>query len=77
MVEVQRLWRIAAPGQSPIIMSLSAPDGDIPHVSLEGAGADGFTAATFDIDVARALAQTLLEACEVAAALRQPAMSGR
>jgi hypothetical protein len=39
---------------------------------LGSPGTDGSRSQEIDLDVARALAQAVLEACEVAAALEQP-----
>jgi hypothetical protein len=71
VVEVERIWRIgASPGRA-IEVRLAADGGEIPKVMLAQQGAAAGDTQTFDVDVARALAQAMLEACEVASALNE------
>ena len=74
MVEVQRIWLIGdgtseAGGAQ---VSLRQTGSGAFALSLGSPGANGGRGQELDLDVARALAQAMLEACEVAAALQQP-----
>jgi hypothetical protein len=70
MAEVERIWRIATNGQDKIEIRLfTGPNGE-QQVVLDQIGAQT-TGGVFGVDVARAVAQVMLEACEVAAALSE------
>jgi hypothetical protein len=64
MAEVQRIWRIPARWGGPIEVSLvKAEAGDMVVVSQDG------TERPYALEDARGIAQAMLEACEIAAAL--------
>ena len=70
MAEVERIWRIAIDGQSRIEIRLfTGPDGE-QQVVFDRIGAEA-AGGVFGVDVARAVAQVMLEACEVASALSE------
>jgi hypothetical protein len=70
MAEVERIWRITIDGQSRIEIRLfTGPDGE-QQVVLDQLGA-GSAGGVFGVDVARAIAQVMLEACEVSSALSE------
>jgi ATP-dependent protease HslVU (ClpYQ) peptidase subunit len=68
MAEVERIWRIMTDDHKTIEIRLfTGADGE-PVVALDqtpGAGAGG----VYAVDTARAIAQVMLEACEVASVL--------
>jgi hypothetical protein len=71
MVEIQRIWRITTSANHAIEVRL-VPDRDRNHqLMLELAGFEEADEQTFDVEVARAIGQTILEACEVASALSE------
>ncbi len=74
MVDVQRIWLIGdgKPENGGAQVSLRQTDSGDFALSLGSLGPDGVPGREVDLDVARALAQAMLEACEVAAALQQP-----
>jgi hypothetical protein len=70
MAEVERIWRIVTSEQGRIEIRLfTGPDGE-QQVVLDQFGAEN-AAGVFGVDVARAIAQVMLEACEVAAAISE------
>jgi hypothetical protein len=69
MLEVQRIWRITTSANNAIEVRLSAGRNGDQQLILGRFGSDASDEQPFDVEVARALAQTLLEACEVASAL--------
>jgi hypothetical protein len=69
MPEIERIWRISTDSGNKIEIRLSLGRQGDPHVSLEPS-ADQLTGA-IDVNVARAVAQAMLEACEVASALSE------
>ena len=69
MVELERLWRITTSVGQIIQIRLSADGQDGQQVVLEPHSSGQADGQSFDIDVARAIAQAMLEACEVALAL--------
>jgi hypothetical protein len=74
VVEVQRIWLIGdgKPENGGARVSLRQTDSGDFALSLGPLGSDGLQGGQeIDLDVARALAQAMLEACEVAAALEQ------
>jgi hypothetical protein len=78
MVPVERIWRVKASPADTVEIRLSPGRADdswrVELVDSKLAGAD---AQTFDVDVARAIAQAMLEACEVASALGAEAVTVR
>jgi hypothetical protein len=68
MVNIERIWRVISVSGKRFEVRLSEGPGGRPQVSLNGGDADE-SDGNFDIDVARAVAQAMLEACEVASAL--------
>ena len=74
MVDVQRIWLIgtgkAEDGGAQV--SLRQTDSGEFALSLGASGTNGTPGQHLDLEVARALAEAVLEACEVAAALQQP-----
>jgi hypothetical protein len=68
MAEVERIWRISTENSGTVEVRLFVGSGGDHQLGLERLGADP-DQETFDVEVARALAQAMLEACEVAAAL--------
>jgi hypothetical protein len=74
VVEVQRIWLIGdgLPEQGGAQVILRQTDAGSFALRLGSPGTDGSRSQEIDLDVARALAQAVLEACEVAAALEQP-----
>jgi hypothetical protein len=77
MLQVQRIWRITTAGSQAIEVRLSPARNGNDELMLELIGFDLADKQTFDVDVARALAQAILEACEVASALSEQAASTR
>jgi hypothetical protein len=77
MLEVQRIWRITTSANSAIEVRLSAGRNGDQQLMLERFGSDPADEQTFDVEVARALAQAMLEACEVASALSDQAAATR
>jgi hypothetical protein len=70
MTDVERIWRIRTESDSILeLRLLTGPAGD-QRLVLEQSGAEPLTG-SLDVDDARALAQAMLEACEVAAALSE------
>jgi hypothetical protein len=70
MVPVERIWRIKASAMGPLEVRLSpGSGGEEWTVALVGAGLADGDEQTFEVEAAQAVAQALLEACEVAAAL--------
>jgi hypothetical protein len=71
MVNIERIWRVVSASGKRFEVRLSEGPGGRPQVSLNGGdGGDAKESdGSFDIDVARAVAQAMLEACEVASAL--------
>jgi hypothetical protein len=69
MVDVQRIWRITTSGHGEFEVRLAAGPNRERRVALEQIGAESADMETLDLEVARALAQAMLEACEVASAL--------
>jgi hypothetical protein len=69
MAQVERLWRILAETKGTIEVRLVDDAAGDPYLTLEQLNSDAVDEAVFYPDVARALAQVLLEACEVASAL--------
>jgi len=69
VVEVQRIWRITTLTGETIQVRLSPDRQGGQQVVLESLSSDSPDGQAFDVDVARALAQAMLEACEVALAL--------
>jgi hypothetical protein len=68
MAEVERIWRIVTNDQGTIEVRLfTGPDGE-PMVTLEELPSGG-SPGVFAVDTARAIAQVMLEACEVASVL--------
>ncbi|MCW2503421.1 MAG: hypothetical protein JWO79_1705 [Actinomycetia bacterium] len=68
MAEVERIWRIGTGGQGRIEVRLfTGPSGE-QQVVLDQLGPDR-PGTAWEVDVARAVAQVMLEACEVASAL--------
>jgi len=72
MVDVQRIWRITTASGGYEVQLTAGRTGQ-GQVVLEQIGADADGKQALDLDVARALAETMLEACEVAAALNESA----
>jgi hypothetical protein len=74
VVDVQRIWLIGdgKPENGGAQVVLRQTDAGDFALSLGTPGPDGTRGKEIDLDVARALAQAVLEACEVAAALQQP-----
>jgi hypothetical protein len=72
MIEVQRIWRVGA-GSDAVEVSLQTGSPGRPMVGLRlpGGGADGEQ--TFDVELVQAMAQAMLEACEISTALTVPA----
>ena len=69
MGELDRIWRVTTATRGTFEVRLSeSPTGD-QQVILEQLGTGPLDEGTFDVDVARALARAMLEACEVASAL--------
>jgi hypothetical protein len=68
MVNIERIWRVVSGSGKRFEVRLSEGQGGRPQVSLNG-GDTEVPDGTFDIEVARAVAQAMLEACEVASAL--------
>jgi hypothetical protein len=69
MADVERIWRITTEKNGTIDVRLrESPVGDR-QVILEHLGSEDLDGDSFDVPVARALAQAMLEACEVASAL--------
>lgn len=69
VVEVQRIWRVAGDADSSLQVRLLRANTGAPTVVLEDGGLEPGPEKHLDVDVARALAQAMLEACEVATAL--------
>jgi len=70
MAEVERIWRVTTQDKGSIELRLfTGPDGEH-QVVLDQLGSEAVDGA-FDIEVARALAQAMFEACEVASALSE------
>lgn len=69
MVEVQRIWRITTSSGNTVQVRLSPDRQGAQQLVLEGVDSESTNGQTFDVEVARALAQAMLEACEVALAL--------
>jgi nitrite reductase (NADH) large subunit len=70
MVDVQRIWRITTPSGGYEVQLTTGRTGQR-QVVLEQIGPDPDGKQALELDVARALAETMLEACEVAAALNE------
>jgi hypothetical protein len=74
MLEIQRVWRITTSSSGSMEVSLSEDGSGQQRVQLELPSVEASDEQAFDVEVARALAQAMLEACEVASALSgQPA----
>jgi hypothetical protein len=70
MAEVERIWRIVTEeGETIEIRLLTGADGE-PLIAMEQS-ARGEGHGAFAVDTARAIAQVMLEACEVASVLRE------
>jgi hypothetical protein len=70
MVDVERIWRIKTSSNGDLEVRLAPTHSGDRQVRLEQVGADESGLQALDLVAARALAETLLEACEVASALR-------
>jgi hypothetical protein len=70
MVDVERIWRIKTSSNGDLEVRLAPTHSGDRQVRLEQVGADESGLQALDLVAARALAETLLEACEVATALR-------
>jgi hypothetical protein len=78
MVPVERIWRIRPSATDSVEIRLVPGQGGEPwRLLLVGSAAGNADGQAFPVDVARAIAETMLEACEVAAALGEPGPAGR
>lgn len=69
MVELERVWRITtSTGRAIHVRLLTDGQGD-PRLVLEPLNREAGDGQVFEVEVARAVAQAMLEACEVAVAL--------
>lgn len=69
IAEVQRIWRISTSAQSAIeVQLLPTPQGER-RLRVDETGTPTGALQSLRVDVARAVAQAVLEACEVASAL--------
>jgi hypothetical protein len=70
MVPVERIWRIRTSPTGGVEIRLVPGQGGEPwRLVLVNSDRGDADAQAFSVDVARAIAETMLEACEVAAAL--------
>jgi hypothetical protein len=70
MAEVERIWRIVTEERETIEIRLLTGANGEPLVAMEQSGG-GEDHDAFAVDTARAIAQVMLEACEVASVLRE------
>jgi hypothetical protein len=78
MVPVERIWRVKASPADTVEIRLSPGRADDSwRVEVADSKLADTDARTFDVDVARAIAQAMLEACEVASALGAEAVTVR
>jgi hypothetical protein len=68
---VERIWRVTTEAGWMIEVRLTSAGDKEPKVLVERLSASPDDEVAFDLEVARALAQALLEASEVASALRE------
>jgi hypothetical protein len=71
MLEIQRIWRITTSANGAIDVRLSPRRNGDQQLMLAWLVSDPPDEQTLDLEVARALAETMLEACEVASALSE------
>jgi nitrite reductase (NADH) large subunit len=77
MVDVERIWRIRTSADGDLEIRLGPGNAGERQVVLQHTGGDGDGLRALNLGAARALAETLLEACEVASALTQDVASPR
>jgi hypothetical protein len=75
MVDIQRIWRVGT-GSDAVEVSMAAASRGRPQVGVKLPGGAANTERTFDLEVAQAIAQAILEACEISSALTAPADAG-
>jgi hypothetical protein len=69
VVELERIWRITTSTGGTVHVRLLTDGQGNPRVVLEPLNWESGDGQVFDVEVARAIAQAMLEACEVAVAL--------
>ena len=72
MVEVQRMWRIGGSNNAVAEISLQSGKRGAPQVGVRLLGGTPNGERSFDVEVAEAVAQALLEASEISSALATP-----